>query len=231
METFLPPEGITSLIWKGDTVLLIMHTSSSGEDCIRFFVGVGKEIFECMELIVIPQLLLIAGTGRNTGKTTFACQILRKFSQVKSIYSVKITPHFHKNIQSGKVILETNNLYIAEETDSSTTKDSSLMLGSGAQKSFFVMATDENLMEAFQKIIQMIPSGSFIVCESGGLRHHVVPGLFFMMNKTEVEKIKPDAEKLKLLADRVITFDGEKTDFELNSIEINDNRWKIKDML
>jgi hypothetical protein len=181
-----------------------------------------------MELIVIPRLLLIAGTGRNTGKTTFACQILRKFSPVKSIYSIKITPHFHKNIQSGKVILQTNNLYIAEETDSTTTKDSSLMLESGAQKSFFVMATDQNLMEAFQKIIQMIPSDSFIVCESGGLRHQVVPGLFFMMNKTDGKMIKPDAEKLLLLADRVITFDGEKIDFDLNTIEINDNRWKIK---
>jgi len=181
-----------------------------------------------MELIVIPQLLLIAGTGRNTGKTTLACQILRKFSPVKTIYSIKITPHFHKNIQSGKVILQTNNLYIAEETDATASKDSSLMLESGAQKSFFVMATDQNLMEAFQKIVQLIPSDSFIICESGGLRHHIIPGLFFMMNKTEVEKIKPDAEKLKLLADRVITFDGEKTDFELNSIEIKDNRWKIK---
>lgn len=181
-----------------------------------------------MELIVIPQLLLIAGTGRNTGKTTFACQILRKFSPVKSIYSIKITPHFHKNIQSGRLILQTSNLYIAEEPDSSTTKDSSLMLESGAQKSFFVMATDQNLMEAFQKIVQLIPSDSFIVCESGGLRHHVVPGLFFMMNKTDREIIKPDAEKLMLLADRVITFDGEKNDFELNSIEINDNGWTIK---
>ena len=59
METFLPPEGITSLIWKGDTVLLIMHTSSSGEDCIRFFVGVGKEIFECMEYLFLACLFVI----------------------------------------------------------------------------------------------------------------------------------------------------------------------------
>jgi len=181
-----------------------------------------------MEPIVIPHLLLIAGTGRNTGKTTFACQILRKFSLVISIVSIKITPHLHKNIQSGKVILQTSNLYIAEETDFTTTKDSSLMLGSGAQKSFFVMATDQNLMEAFQEIVQIIPSDFFIICESGGLRHHVVPGLFFMMNKTGGEMIKPDAEKLKLLADRIVTFDGEKIDFDIHSIEINDNRWKIK---
>lgn len=181
-----------------------------------------------MKPTVIPQLLLIAGTGRNTGKTTFACNILRKFSPVKSIYSIKITPHFHKNIQSGNVILQTRNMYIAEETDSTTTKDSSLMLGSGAQKSFFVMAADQYLSEAFQKIVQLIPSNSFMICESGGLRQYIVPGLFFMMNKTDQEIIKPYAEKLMLLADRIITFDDEKIDFDLNSIEINDNRWKIK---
>jgi hypothetical protein len=59
METFLPPEGITSLIWKGDTVLLIVGTSSSGEDCIRFFIGTEKEIFECMEYLFLACLFVI----------------------------------------------------------------------------------------------------------------------------------------------------------------------------
>ena len=181
-----------------------------------------------MEPTEIQQLLLIAGTGRNTGKTTFACKVIRKFSSSHSIISLKITPHFHKNVQSGKVIIDETNIYIAEETNSTTTKDSSLMLQAGAQQSFFVMATDQYLSEAFHKIRRMIPSDSLIVCESGGLRHHVVPGLFFMMNKTDGEPIKPDAEKLMLLADRVITFDGEKIDFEINSIEITDNRWILK---
>jgi hypothetical protein len=141
---------------------------------------------------------------------------------------LKITPHFHKNVQSGKVIIDETNIYIAEETNSTTTKDSSLMLQAGAEKSFFIMATDEFLSQAIPEIVKRIPEGSFIVCESGGLRHHIVPGLFFMMNKTSGERIKPDAEKLMLLADRVITFDGEKIDFEINSIEITDNRWTIK---
>ena len=181
-----------------------------------------------MEPTGIHQLLLIAGTGQNTGKTTFACQIIRKFSSSHFIISLKITPHFHKNVQSGKVIIDETNIYIAEETDSTTGKDSSLMLRSGAQQSFFVMATDQYLSEAFQKILQLVPTDSLIVCESGGLRHHVVPGLFFMMNKTSGELIKPDAEKLILLADRVITFEGEKIDFEINSIEITDNQWTLK---
>ena len=176
----------------------------------------------------LPQLLLIAGTGRNTGKTTLACNIIRKFGLNHSIIAMKITPHFHKNIQSGKVIVKTSNLYIAEETDSTTTKDSSLMLQAGARQSYFVMAKDEHLDTAFREIVKLIPSDSLLVCESGGLRYHVVPGLFFMMNSSGNEIIKPASEKLKLLADRLIIFDGEKIDFDLDSIEITDNRWTLK---
>ena len=176
-----------------------------------------------METIRYPQLLLIAGTGRNTGKTTFACIILRKFSSMHSIVSLKITPHFHKNIQCGNVIIDRTDLYIAEETDASTGKDSSLMLQSGAQQSFFVISGDENLDAAFQEIEKLIPFGSLLVCESGGLRNQVVPGLFFMMNRSGNKPIKPASEKLKLLDDRLIIFDGEKIDFDLNTIEIIEN--------
>jgi len=181
-----------------------------------------------METIVIPQLLLIAGTGRNTGKTTFVCNILRKFSLNHPIIALKITPHFHKNIQSGKVIIDRDEVYIAEETDAATGKDSSLMLQAGAQKSFFVMAKDEHVGVAFHEIEKLIPAGSLLVCESGGLRHHVVPGLFFMMKKANGEMIKPDAGKLIKLADQMITFDGEKIDFDPDAIEITDKRWTLK---
>jgi hypothetical protein len=181
-----------------------------------------------METNVFHQLLLIAGTGRNTGKTTFACNILRKFGLNYPIISLKITPHFHKNIESGKVIVDRAGLYIAEETDATTGKDSSLMLQAGARQSYFVMAKEEHLENAFQEIEKIIPTDSLLVCESGGLRHFVVPGLFFMMNKTDGEMIKPNSEKLKLIADRVITFDGEKIDFNLNMIVIKDKQWKLK---
>ena len=181
-----------------------------------------------MDSIAIPQMLLIAGTGRNTGKTTFACDILRKFSNVHSIVSLKITPHFHKNVQSGQVIVSSENLCIAEETDTATGKDSSLMLQAGARKSYFVMASDAYLEFVWKTVSRLIPPGSLIICESGGLRSYLKPGLFFMMRSLEAETIKPAAEKLKLMADRVITFDGEKIDFDLNSIEITGNRWKLK---
>ena len=181
-----------------------------------------------MEAHIIPQLLIIAGTGRNTGKTTLACQIIRKFRAYRSIYAIKITPHFYKNLQTGIVLTDNPNLYIAEETDTSTGKDSSLMLEAGAQKSYFVMATNEYLCTAITNIIKLIPSDSLIVCESGGLRNWVVPGLFFMMDKINEGCLKSDIEKLKILADRVITFDGEKFDFNPETIGISGNQWTLK---
>ena len=181
-----------------------------------------------METNVIHQLLLIAGTGRNTGKTTFACNILRKFSPNHELIAVKITPHFHKNIESGKVIIDRADFFIAEETDATNGKDSSQMLQAGARQSFFIMANDEHLNTAFQEIKKIIPSGALMVCESGGLRYHLVPGLFIMMSESEPGISKTTSEKLKLIADRVITFDGEKIDFDLDMIVIKDNQWKLK---
>ena len=176
----------------------------------------------------MPQLLIIAGTGRNSGKTTLACNIIRKFSPLKSITALKITPHFHKNIQSGKVITDNTNCYIAEETDTTTGKDSSLMLKAGATKSLFVMAKDDNLEEAWSEILNHIPPNDLIVCESGGLRNLVIPGIFLMMKNSETIGLKKGTEKLIQIADRVITLDDGKIDFDSDTVEIKYNRWTLK---
>jgi len=180
-------------------------------------------------MITMPQLLLIAGTGQNTGKTTLACRIIEKFSASHPVVALKISPHFHKNVHSGIVHLNKPYLYLAEEVDPETGKDSSRMLEAGAVKSFFAMTTDEFLPETLEQVLEHIPSGSLLVCESGGLRNFVVPGLFLMMNNRGTEVVKPKSERLLRLADRIISFDGEKYDFDIASIEVKDNQWKIKD--
>lgn len=181
-----------------------------------------------MEPLKLPQLLLIAGTGRDSGKTTLACALIEKFSPSKSVIALKITPHFHKNIGSGRVLHNTPELFIAEETDSSTGKDSLRMLKAGAHQSFFVMTTDDHLQDAFLKVKELIPDDSLIICESGGLRLYIEPGLFLMMNRKGTETIKPLSEKLLAQADCVITFDGEKIGFDRDRIEIINNQWALK---
>lgn len=175
----------------------------------------------------MPELILIAGTGRNSGKTTLACNIIKKTSTIIPVVAIKITPHFHQYYKSGKTITERDDLIILEETDPESGKDSSLMLKAGAASSYFVMAKDEQLKEAIHLIINLIPDNIPVVCESGGLRHFVEPGAFLMMNRSDNITSKPGTEALKKIADRLITFDGEKIDFDFNAINYSENKWRI----
>ncbi len=128
---------------------------------------------------LLPHLLLIAGNGRNVGKTTLACQIIAKLSESTPVIGIKISSHFH-SYSENEVVRKGENFVIVEETQN-TWKDSSLMLQAGADKVFFVMAEQTHLREAFDNLAELLPS-SALVCESGGLHELVQPGLFLFVN-------------------------------------------------
>ncbi len=46
-------------------------------------------------IMIVPNLLIIAGTGNKSGKTSMACRIIEQLKHLE-IVSVKITPHFHE---------------------------------------------------------------------------------------------------------------------------------------
>jgi hypothetical protein len=182
-----------------------------------------------MEAVPKPNILLIAGTGQNVGKTTLACAIIERFSTDYAIIAVKISSHFHKKVESGNVIVQRDDLYIAEEVDSSKSKDSARFLASGAIKSYFVMAADEQLPEVMNIIESLNPIRAFFVCESGGLRKWFIPGVFLLMNRADMDQHKPGTQELRTYCDRWITFDGHQIDFSLDKLEINGNKWHLKD--
>ncbi len=177
--------------------------------------------------IRIPEMLLIAGNGRNSGKTTLACRIIRNISACIPVVAIKITPHFHENFGTGKTLFNREDLVIIEESDPESGKDSALMLKAGAVKSYFVMAKDEQLNDALQVILKQVPEKVPVVCESGGLRQIVEPGIFLMMHRKDNNVLKPGVESLNILADKVITFDGKNIDFDFNNVSYSENKWKI----
>ncbi|MDQ1332005.1 MAG: hypothetical protein QG576_39 [Bacteroidota bacterium] len=135
-------------------------------------------------MMLIQNLLLIAGTGNKSGKTTFACRVIEQYRE-SGIVAVKITPHFHETT-SGLILLnETQGYSIYEETDSETNKDTSRMLKSGAARVFFAKVTDKNLAGAFSEILEFIPSETPVVCESPALRYCAEPGVFVIMKSDE----------------------------------------------
>jgi hypothetical protein len=139
--------------------------------------------------MIIPNLLLIAGTGTKSGKTTIACRIIEQFKSL-NIIAIKITPHFHETTPGLKTICEETSYSIYEESDSATTKDTSRMLHSGAGKVYFAKVLDNRLKFVFNKILKLIPEGTPVICESPALRNYIEPGVFIIMISETTNKHK-----------------------------------------
>lgn len=130
--------------------------------------------------MVIPNLLIIAGTGNKSGKTTFACRLIEQLTGI-GIISVKITPHFHATTPGLRLLMENPGYAIYEETNKEQLKDTSRMLRAGASRVFFAKVTDSSVFEAFRQILNLVPGDSPIICESPALRYFIDPGLFVVM--------------------------------------------------
>jgi hypothetical protein len=147
--------------------------------------------------MVIPNLLIIAGTGNESGKTTMVCRIIEQFKHLK-IVSVKITPHFHETTPGLVLVSEKPGYSVYEETNRDILKDTSRMLKAGASRVFFAKVTDKSLLNAFEVILKLISPGIPIICESLALRHYIEPGLFMIMKSAAKDNQKDIKQLLKL---------------------------------
>lgn len=167
-----------------------------------------------------PNLLLIAGNGRNVGKTYFACRVIESLSKQSPVTGLKITSHIHEH--NNDVLIKTQHYVILQE-EQITHKDSSRMLQAGAKQVFFVMAAPKYLPEAFEKLSAYLPETP-IVCESGGLHDIVRPGLFFFiqLKKTPIRKAQ------HLIHNPVVVInDGENLKFDYSKIQLNNNKFSL----
>ena len=138
---------------------------------------------------IIPNLLLIAGTGTKSGKTSVACKIISQFKSLK-ITAIKISPHFNEITEGLVLISEGKGYSIYEETDESSSKDTSRMLRAGASKVFFAKVWDDQLPDVFNTIRGTLPANGPVICESPALRNFIEPGVFIIMASLTVNKHK-----------------------------------------
>lgn len=145
----------------------------------------------------LPNLLLIAGTGTKSGKTSLACRIIEQFSYLQ-ITAIKISPHFHETTPGLKSVYEEEGISIYEETNTESNKDTSRMLSSGASRVYFAKVLDDRLLFVFNKIKDLVPEGSPIICESPALRNFIEPGVFIIMSSLTPNKKKDISHLLDL---------------------------------
>lgn len=174
---------------------------------------------------IIPNLLLIAGTGTKSGKTSVACKIIGQLKSLK-ITAIKISPHFHETTEGLVLVSERKGSAIYEETDESSSKDTSRMLRAGASKVFFAKVWDNQLLDVFNTIMETIPTNSPVICESPALRNFIEPGVFIIMASQTTNKQK-NISHLQSLSHLMFNLE-ELEDIAAFPIGFEDGKWSYK---
>lgn len=173
----------------------------------------------------LPSFLIITGMGRNIGKTSLACNIIKEFSEKERITAIKISSHFHEPTPELKLLFKTEAYSISKEYNPGTEKDSSKMLAAGAKDSFYIQSQKDNLKEAFDKYMQKFDPGNAVVCESSALAKIVTPGLgFTILSKNKINN-QPQSVDPLTNDYKQVSFNGKKFTLSLEKIKLQGTRW------
>ena len=168
----------------------------------------------------LSNILLISGTGQNSGKTTLACRLIAEFSKKFPVTAIKISPHFHEPPPQLPVVSSHKGFVIYEETQQNTGKDSSRFLDAGTQKVYFITAQRDMQGKAMEALLEKIPAATPLICEAGGLHHYYKPALHIVT----LSKNKPPQKEIPDSADLVVEFDGVGFEPEVE-VEWSGERW------
>ncbi|MBT8333930.1 MAG: hypothetical protein HKP41_03115 [Desulfobacterales bacterium] len=179
-------------------------------------------------MIQDKHLLIVAGTGRNVGKTEFACRLIGKLSSMHEIYSLKVSAVYpDEGNYHGNHSEDFSKDYLFEEHRKDTEKDTSRMLRAGARKAFYLSSDSAGIARGFNDFRKLIPDETAIVCESNSLWQYVKPGLLILISSAD-EVIKPRARLLLNHADMMVVSDLISGFPEVNRIELlNNNTWLL----
>jgi molybdopterin-guanine dinucleotide biosynthesis protein A len=202
--------------------LLELEEKKLQPENLRYFNGP-----EGLSLKHLPNLLMIAGTGRKVGKTTLACKIIRHTSKKHDVTGIKISPHLHHQVKGQKIIAQSPEYLIIEETNFDSDKDSSRMLRAGAGTVYYLQTKDHHIEGPFQILMEIIPKDQPVVCESGALLNYAKPGLFLLVKRQGQTAFKKGIDQLPCQPDRVVTFDGEIFDWEPGKIQFKPGGWRL----
>ena len=162
-----------------------------------------------------PDLLLIGAAGRNSGKTTLACALIHRLSAKGDVVGIKVTTIHDASARCprgsngcGTCATPDEAYSIEEELLSDDCKDTRRMRNAGAKRVFWLRVRESALAQGFEALLERIPDGTPIVCESNSARRVLTPGLFVIVQRKGDESVKPSCRQVMPLANRILVFDG-----------------------
>jgi len=182
-----------------------------------------------------PDLLVIGGMGRNSGKTELACRLIARAGATMPVAGLKVTTvertdgHCpHGGAGCGVCSSLDRPWIVSRELDRRSPKDTCRMLASGARRVYWLRALRSELRGGVAELLSHVPSGWLVVCESTSLRQLVEPGLFLLVRGADSDGAKASARSVAHLADRVVASDRRSFDLELGRISVVDGRWVLR---
>lgn len=164
-------------------------------------------------MLTIPEMVMIGGNSRNSGKTTMACSIINKLAVKHEVIGLKVT-----SIRPGEEEMHGNhtddstaNYTVFEELDRQSHKDTSKMLMSGAAHVYYIRVSDIFLEQAVLHFLSKYINKQIIVCESRSLRNIIIPGIFLMMIRTPAQIEVKEVGNYVSKADKVFYFNDDVT--------------------
>ena len=185
-------------------------------------------------MIVNSHILIIGSTGRNTGKTEFACRVIENLSARNRIIGIKIIPVDQNEVKChrgdegcGLCDSLTGAYEILEESTTDSPKDTARMLKAGAEKVYLLIVNRHDLEKGMKAVLQIVPDNAFVVIESNTIRKVIEPGLFIVIKKKTNQAVKESCAEVISFADQIIEFDNMNWDFDPDRVMIQDKSWKI----
>lgn len=157
-----------------------------------------------------PQLIEIGSTGRNSGKTFFAKDLVERYKDSHEVVALKII-----TIRGAKGVCQRggtgcgictsidDGFELIEETNARGKKDTMELLRAGADKVFLLKAFEDSLLDGFERFLEEIGPDTMVICESNSLRKYLEPGQFVMIHNQK-RGMKKSAAEVYELADVVI---------------------------
>jgi len=185
---------------------------------------------------VKSNLLIIGSTGRNIGKTEFACGIIEKHSPNKEIFGTKIIPvdkneeNCHRGLEScGLCDSLVGDYEIIEEKTIDSSKDTSRMLKAGAKKVYLLLVDRKCLEKGINAILKVIPNNALVVIESNTIRKVIEPGLFIVIKNLINNSVKQSCAEVIEFADKIVEFNNMNWDFDPDKVSIQNESWIIEE--
>ncbi len=134
--------------------------------------------------------LIIAGNGRNVGKTWLAEYCIQQLAFQYDVISLKIASHIHKLSADIKWIDgDQDNWMLGKETNRHSLKDSGRMLAAGASHSYYAqLKSDQYIPEILSYLNGHIKEDQIVICESAAIGQFIIPGLAFFVQDSKLNE-------------------------------------------